>query len=133
MGLLFSFYQGEGQQVVLAVGKFQGKLIPQPVCFLRYWNIYKTIRQINDRLCQEHKLSVIKKPKEKGNHYVESANEKRGLSWKAKLRRTIDRVLPAVSSYEEFLEAMRREGYEIQTTWNILSFSLSSEGRDVLP
>ena len=98
--------------------------------FNNYWNTYKTIRQINDRLCQEHKLSVIKEPKEKGKHYAEWANEKRGSSWKAKLRRTIDRVLPTVSSYEEFLAAMRREGYEIQTTRNILSFRLSGEGQE---
>ena len=78
--------------------------------FNNYWNTYKTIRQINDRLCQEHKLSVIKEPKEKGKHYAEWANEKRGSSWKAKLRRTIDRVLPTVSSYEEFLAANPKRG-----------------------
>ena len=71
-----------------------------------------------------------KEPKEKGKHYAEWANEKRGSSWKAKLRRTIDRVLPTVSSYEEFLAAMRQEGYEIQTTRNILSFRLSGEGQE---
>ena len=98
--------------------------------FNNYWNTYKTIRKINDRLCREQKLSVVEEPKEKGKHYAEWANEKRGSSWKAKLCRTIDRVLPTVSSYEEFLAAMRREGYEIQTTRNILSFRLSSEGQE---
>ena len=39
-------------------------------------------------------------------------------------------MLPTVSSYEEFLAAMRREGYEIQTTRNILSFRLSGEGQE---
>ena len=98
--------------------------------FNNYWNTYKTIRQINDRLCREQKLSVVEEPKEKGKHYAEWANEKRGSSWKAKLRRTIDRVLPMVSSYEEFLVAMRREGYEIQTTRKILSFRLAGEGQE---
>ena len=46
------------------------------------------------------------------------------------MRRTIDRVLPTVSSYEEFLAAMRREGYEIQTTRKVLSFRLASEGQE---
>ena len=81
--------------------------------FNNYWNTYQTIRKINDRLSREHGLSVIEKPKEKGKHYAEWANARRGTSWKDKLRRTIDRVLPTVSSYEEFLAAMRREGYEI--------------------
>ena len=55
--------------------------------------------KINDRLCREHGLSVIEQPKEKGKHYAEWANARRGTSWKDKLRRTIDRVLPTVSSY----------------------------------
>ena len=54
---------------------------------------------------------------------------KRGTSWKDKLRRTIDRVLPTVSSYEEFLAAMRREGYEINISRNALSFRLAGEGQ----
>ena len=73
---------------------------------------------------------MIEKPKEKGKHYAEWANARRGTSWKDKLRRTIDRVLPTVSSYEEFLAAMRREGYEIQTTRKALSFRLASEGQE---
>lgn len=98
--------------------------------FNNYWNTYQTIRKINDRLSREHGLSVIEKPKEKGKHYAEWANARRGTSWKDKLRRTIDRVLPTVSSYEEFLAAMRREGYEIQTTRKVLSFRLASEGQE---
>ena len=98
--------------------------------FNNYRNTYQTIRKINDRLCREHGLSVIEKPKEKGKHYAEWANARRGTSWKDKLRRTIDRVLPTVSSYDEFLAAMRREGYEIQTTRKALSFRLASEGQE---
>ena len=98
--------------------------------FNNYRNTYQTIRKINDRLCREHGLSVIEQPKEKGKHYAEWANARRGTSWKDKLRRTIDRVLPTVSSYDEFLAAMRREGYEIQTTRKALSFRLASEGQE---
>ena len=98
--------------------------------FNNYRNTYQTIRKINDRLSREHGLSVIEKPKEKGKHYAEWANARRGTSWKDKLRRTIDRVLPTVSSYEEFLAAMRQEGYEIQTTRKALSFRLASKGQE---
>lgn len=98
--------------------------------FNNYWNTYKTIRAINDRLSREHGLSVIEKPKEKGKHYAEWASGRRGASWKDRLRRTIDRVLPTVSSYEEFLAAMRQEGYEIQTTRKVLSFRLAGEGQE---
>ncbi len=41
--------------------------------FNNYRNTYQTIRKINDRLCREHGLSVIEKPKEKGKHYAECA------------------------------------------------------------
>ena len=34
--------------------------------FNNYWNTYQAIRKINDRLSQEHGLSLIEKPKEKG-------------------------------------------------------------------
>lgn len=50
--------------------------------FNNYRNTYQTIRKINDRLCREHGLSVIEKPKEKGKHYAEWANARRGTSWK---------------------------------------------------
>lgn len=73
---------------------------------------------------------MIEKPKEKGKHYAEWASGRRGASWKDRLRRTIDRVLPTVSSYEEFLATMRQEGYEIQTTRKVLSFRLADEGQE---
>lgn len=97
----------------LLIDQFNSTALDCSHKFNNYWNTYQTIRKINDRLSREHGLSVIEKPKEKGKHYAEWANARRGTSWKDKLRRTIDRVLPTVSSYEEFLAAMRREGYEI--------------------
>lgn len=97
--------------------------------FNNYKNSFQTIRAINDKLCREHGLSVIEKPKEKGQHYAEWASKRRGISWKEHLRQTIDRVLPTASSYDDFLAAMRREGYEINTTRNALSFRLAGEGQ----
>ena len=101
--------------------------------FNNYWNTYKTIQQINDRLCQEHKLSVIKEPKEKGKHYAEWANEKRGSSWKAKLRRTIDRVLPTVSSYEEFWRPCGGRAMRFRLPGTFLVSAYPVRVRSVLP
>ena len=89
------------------------------VDFARKKDTTKTIRTTNDRLSREHGLFVIEKPKERGKHYTEWASGRRGANWKDKLRRTIDRVLPTVSSYKEFLAAMCQEGYEIKTSRNI--------------
>ena len=83
------------------------------VDFARKKDTTKTIRS------REHGLFVIEKPKERGKHYTEWASGRRGANWKDRLRRTIDRVLPTVSNYKEFLAAMCQEGYEIKTSRNI--------------
>ena len=58
-------------------------------------------------------LSVIEKPKARGQRYQEKAAAKRGRSYKEQLRLTIDRVLPSCKDFEEFLAHMREEGDEI--------------------
>lgn len=82
------------------------------------WNNYYhsavVARAINDRLCREHNLSVVR-PKEKGKEYKEWDAEKKGASWKAKLRETIDALLPASADFDDFLARMRAAGYEVKT------------------
>lgn len=65
-------------------------------------NSYIPLRKANDRICQEFGLSIIENPEEKGKHYAEWSAEKKGQSWKALLRQTIDQVLPTVSTFDEF-------------------------------
>lgn len=55
--------------------------------------------------------------------------EKMGKSWKARLRQTIDKVLPKVSTFDEFLEAMRQEGYEVVQSKKILKFRAQGQER----
>lgn len=71
------------------------------------------VRAINDRLCREHGLNVVK-PKEKGRQYKEWDSEKRGVSWKAKLRETVDALLPISADFDDFLVRMRQAGYEVK-------------------
>ena len=78
------------------------------------YNSYKTLRTINDRLCKEHGYFVIENPKDKSKSYKEWAAEKAGVSWKAKLRATIDAVLPSAKDFDDFLGRMRQAGYEIK-------------------
>lgn len=98
--------------------------------FNNYKNTYRTIRKINDRLCAEHGLSIISEPKEKGQHYAEWANERKGTSWKAALKNTIDRLLPTVRTFDDFLSAMRREGYEVRQDGKYLKFRAAGAGQD---
>ena len=75
---------------------------------------YYEIRRTSDRLCKEHGLSVIVPGQEKGKSYVEHQAIKNGTSYKAKLKSTIDRLLPACTDLEDLLRRLQEEGYEIR-------------------
>ena len=77
-------------------------------------NSYLVLRRLNDDLCRTHGLSVIEHPKERTKPEGEAAAIKHGVSFKERLRQTIDRVLPDSSTFEDFLARMRAEGYEIK-------------------
>ena len=75
---------------------------------------YYEIRRASDRLCKEHGLSVIVPGQEKGKSYVEHQAVRNGTSYKAKLKSTIDRLLPACTDLEDLLRRLQEEGYEIR-------------------
>ena len=89
---------------------------------------YKVLQKISDELCEEYGLSVIENPKENQKTTGEAAAEKYGTSWKEKLRKTIDRVLPESKDYKDFLARMREEGYEIKEGKN-LAFRAAEQER----
>ena len=75
---------------------------------------YHDIRRTSDRLCKEHGLSVIIPGQDKGKSYIEHQATQNGISYKAKLKAAIDRLLPDCSDLEELLRRLQREGYEIK-------------------
>ena len=75
---------------------------------------YHFIRRTSDRLCQEHGLSVIVPGQDKGKSYIEHTAEKAGTSYKARLKATIDRLIPISNDLEDLLSRLQREGYEIK-------------------
>lgn len=90
--------------------------------------IYDKIRDISDRLCEENNLSVIKKPEiGKGKSYYELTQDRTGNSWKSKLRTNIDECIMTATSFEDFLEQMKRRGYEIKHGKHI---SFRAEGQE---
>ena len=92
-------------------------------------NSFLPLRKANDRICREFGLNIIEEPQEKGKHYAEWAAEKAGKSWKNLLRKNIDRILPTVKTFDEFLEAMRQEGYEVVQSTKILKFRAQGQER----
>jgi type IV secretory pathway VirD2 relaxase len=81
--------------------------------FKDFWFSGKAVRRISDLLCLENGLSVIENPKpSKGKNYAKWLGNKKP-SWQEKLRQKIDEVLPACSTFEEFLAALKAAGYMV--------------------
>ena len=89
----------------------------------------RVLQRLNDDICRAHGLSVITEKQRNPKAHGEAMAMKHGVSWKDKLRQTIDRVLPDCDSYEEFLVRMRAEGYEIRQTDKTLSFRAPAQER----
>ena len=76
---------------------------------------YYGIRNMSDRLCREHGLSVVVPGKgNKGKSYAEYQAEKTGTSWKGKLKIAVDALIPQVADFEELLQRLETAGYEIK-------------------
>jgi chaperonin cofactor prefoldin len=76
---------------------------------------YYGIRNMSDKLCREHNLSVVVPGKgSKGKSYAEYQAEKTGTSWKGKLKIAVDTLIPQVSDFEELLRRLEAAGYEIK-------------------
>lgn len=90
--------------------------------FNNYKNSAFALRELNDKLCREHGLSVIENPKKRGQRFAETAAAKHGRSYKERLRQTIDSVLPTCKDFDAFLSQMREAGYEIKRRGKSLEF-----------
>lgn len=76
---------------------------------------YYGIRNMSDKLCREHGLSVVVPGKgSKGKSYAEYQAEKTGTSWKGKLKIAVDALIPQVADFEELLRRLEAAGYEIK-------------------
>lgn len=90
--------------------------------FNNFKNSSFALRELNDKICREHGYSVIENPKARGQQFQEKAAAGRGRSFKERLRRNIDRLLPGCKDFEEFLSRMRAEGYEVKRRGKSLEF-----------
>ena len=88
---------------------------------------YFNLRKLSDSLCMEYGLSVIENPQSKGQKYLQWMNKDR--SFKTALRHNIDALLPFVASFEELLNSLKLQGYEIKETDNMLSFKAPVSNR----
>lgn len=77
---------------------------------------YKTMREVSDRLCKEHSLSVILNPKSKGKHYAEwEAEQKHRPTWRSMIAVDVDKAISQSRTFTQFINALRVQGYEVKT------------------
>jgi hypothetical protein len=74
----------------------------------------RVVRKISDLLCAEHGLSVIENPKPPHKHYGEWLGEDKKPSWKSVIKAKIDEVTPTCKSFADFLDALRKVGYNVK-------------------
>lgn len=73
---------------------------------------YARMREVSDRLCKEHQLSVIKNPGGKGKSYAEWSAEKNGKpTYRGMVKADIDRAILAATTMRDFYRVMEQMGY----------------------
>ena len=96
---------------------------------------YKQIRNLSDKLCREHGLSVIIPSGQKGKTHYEWQEQKKGQSWKAQMKLDMDNAIYKASSFDDFIFRMRSKGYAVKgetfgdDALKYLSFSASGQNR----
>ena len=73
---------------------------------------YARMREVSDRLCKEHQLSVIKNPKGKGKSYSQWSAEKNGKpTYPSLVKDDVDRAILASTTMRDFQRVMEQMGY----------------------
>jgi hypothetical protein len=91
---------------------------------------WKQVREINDKLCKENNLSIIKNPERgRGKSYYEWMHSKAKTSWKDKLKDTIDDCIMTSDSFGDFLKKMQEHDYEYKLRGDSLSFRAKGQER----
>jgi len=88
-----------------------------------------TVRRISDLLCAEHGLSVIENPKPSKGSYADWLGENKEPTNQEILKHKIDEVLPYCATFEDFLNRLRAEGYEVKENRKHISVKAPGWGK----
>lgn len=117
---------GERFQVVVAThcntGVYHNHFVINSVSFrdgYKFYNSkadYRQMREVSDRLCREHGLSVIEEAKGKGKNHALYAAEQNGKPTHSQMiRNDIDRAVAASLTEQEFYRLLWEMGYTVTT------------------
>ena len=59
-------------------------------------------------------MKTVCRSSQKGKSYIEYQAEKKGTSWKGKLKEAVDLLISQIKDFEELLEKLQASGYEIK-------------------
>lgn len=84
----------------------------------KFYNLksdYQRMREVSDRLCREHKLSVIRDPQGKGKNYAQWSAEQNGKpTYQSITKADIDRAVMASTTMRDFYRVMEEMGYRLK-------------------
>ena len=84
----------------------------------KFYNLksdYQRMREVSDRLCREHKLSVIRDPQGKGKNYAQWSAEQNGKpTYQSIAKADIDRAVMASTTMRDFYRVMEEMGYHLK-------------------
>ena len=116
---------GDRFEVVVAThlntGHYHNHFVVNSVSFIdgkKFYNLksdYQRMREVSDRLCKEHHLSVIRDPQDKGKSYAEWLAERSGKpTFRSMAKADIDRAIMASTTMREFYRVMEQMGYQLK-------------------
>ena len=75
----------------------------------------RRMREVSDELCRQERLSVIENPKGRKKHHAEWMAQKNGhYTIRGGVREDIDRAIHSSATRQDFMNVMRRMGYEFK-------------------
>ncbi|MBR0457300.1 MAG: relaxase/mobilization nuclease domain-containing protein [Firmicutes bacterium] len=92
---------------------------------------YRRMREVSDRLCREHGLSVIEHPEGKGGSYYLNQLERAGMPTRYNVaRQAIDEAISRSVNMEEFRHEMKMMGYHYQFSPSRRYWTITPAGWD---
>lgn len=77
---------------------------------------YRRMREVSDRLCREHGLSVLERPGGRKKSYSEWKAEQDGVpTQRSTIRADIDRAVASATTEQGFIRTMQEMGYQFKT------------------
>ena len=96
--------------------------------FRNFWGSTWAIRQMNDKLCLEHGLSIVENPKPSREHYGTWLGNKKQPSFQEQIRIAIDAALEEKpKDFEELLKKLEAAGIEVNRERKHLRFRVPGQ------